>query len=315
VSKSFDSLDASGNRPSNLLAIAAMIASTLAFLLGDTTVKLASENLPVPQIIAVRGILTSVLVIGAAIATGVIRWSHRMTDRRILLRAGFDAATTLMFLQAIANMPIADATAIINAVPIVATVLAVLLLKEYVGFRRWTAIILGFVGMLLVVRPSGEGLNLYGLLACAATLCVAGRDLVTRGISREVPSLIVTLASALMVTLAGGLASAATGSWVAMGWADLSMMAVAALFLFAAYHFSVIALRLGEVSLVGPFRYTVILWGLIVGYIVWGDVPGRMTFAGMALITLSGLYVIRREYGLHRQAHRARIGRRTARRG
>jgi S-adenosylmethionine uptake transporter len=188
----------------------------------------------------------------------------------------------------------------------VATVLAVFLLKERVGLRRWAAIMLGFAGMLLIVRPGGESINLYGLLACAATLCVAGRELVTRRLAPEIPSLIVTLASALMVTAAGGFASVITFTWVPMGWPELAMMALAALFLFAAYHFGVIALRLGEVSLVGPFRYTVILWGLIVGFVVWGDVPGPLTAAGMALITLSGLYVIRREYALHRQARRLR---------
>lgn len=288
-------------RTAGLTAIAAMVGSTLFYLLGDTAVKLAAESVPVFQIIAVRGVITVALVGVAAAVAGVLRYWPAMFSRRILMRGGFDALTTLMFLNALANMRIADATAVINAVPIAATLMAVFILRERVGIFRWTAIVIGFVGVLLVLRPEAGAFNYYGLLAVGATVSIAGREIVTRGIPAEVPSLIVTLWSALAVAIAGTLASLVTGEWVSLAGRELGLIAIAATFLFGAFHYSVVSLRLGEVSLVGPFRYLIIVWGLIVGYLVWGDVPGLTELAGMALIAVAGLVVFRRELARSRR--------------
>jgi drug/metabolite transporter (DMT)-like permease len=114
-------------------------------------------------------------------------------------------------------------------------------------------------------------------------------------VAADVPSLIVTLWSALTVTVVGLAASLSTGAWVPMGYAELGLILVSALFLFGAYHTSVISLRLGEVSLVGPFRYVIIIWGLAMGFLVWGDVPGLAELSGMALIAAAGFAVFRRE--------------------
>ncbi len=154
------------------------------------------------------------------------------------------------------------------------------------------------------VRRLVSDQNEYGLLAFAATLTIAGRDIVTRKIAAEVPSLIVTLASAIFVGLTGAVVSVVFGSWTQPDTTDLVMIAAAACALLGAYHYSVVAIRLGEISLTAPFRYSVILWGLIVGYLVWGDVPGITSLAGMVLITLVGLYVFHRER-LARQRARA----------
>jgi drug/metabolite transporter (DMT)-like permease len=285
----------STSHAAGLTAIAAMIGSTLCYLFGDTAVKLAAEAVSVPQIIVVRGALTAVMVAIAAGAAGVLRYWRGMFTRPVLVRGGFDAATTLMFTNALANMRIADATAVINAAPIAGTLMAIFFLKERVDALRWTAIILGFVGVVLVLRPEASGFNLYGLLALGAMITVAGREVVTRRVAADVPSLIVTLWSALTVTVVGLAASLSTGAWVPMGYAELGLILVSALFLFGAYHTSVISLRLGEVSLVGPFRYVIIIWGLAMGFLVWGDVPGLAELSGMALIAAAGFAVFRRE--------------------
>lgn len=292
-------------RGAALTAIAAMIGSTLFYLLGDTAVKLASEAIPVPQIIVIRGTLTAMLVAAAAAAAGVLRYWRGMFSRPVLVRGGFDAATTLMFTNALANMRIADATAIINAAPIAGTLLAVLILKERVDALRWTAILLGFTGVLLVLRPQTSGFNLYGLLALGAMTTVAGREVVTRRIGAAVPSLIVTLWSAISVAIVGAAASLVTGAWVALGSIELALVFVSAVFLFGAYHTSVIALRVGEVSLVGPFRYLIIVWGLVTGFVVWGDVPGVAELSGMGLIGVAGLAVFRRELSRSRNSKAA----------
>jgi drug/metabolite transporter (DMT)-like permease len=284
-----------------LTAITAMVGSTLCYLLGDTLVKLAAEAVSVPQIIVVRGALTAVMVAIAAAAAGVLRYWRGMFTRPVLVRGAFDAATTLMFTNALANMRIADATALINAAPIAGTLLAIVILKERVDALRWMAIVLGFVGVVLVLRPQASGFNLYGLLALGAMVTVAGREVVTRRVAADVPSLIVTLWSALTVTMVGLAASVATGSWAPIGYPELGLIFVSALFLFGAYHTSVISLRLGEVSLVGPFRYLIIVWGLVMGFLVWGDVPGVAELSGMSLIAAAGFAVFRREFSRSRK--------------
>jgi drug/metabolite transporter (DMT)-like permease len=288
-------------KSNNLTAIVAMLGATLCFLLGDTAVKLASDTIPVPQIIAVRGFLTTLFVAIAAAAAGVLGHWPKMFTRHVFTRGGFDVATTLMFTYALANMRIADATAIINAAPIAATLLAIVVLKERVDFLRWMAIALGFFGVLLVLQPDASGFNVYGLLAIGSMLAVAGREVVTRRIAADVPSLIVTLWSAVAITILGVATSAVTGDWVPLDYSQFGLLAIAAMLLFGAYHFSVVAFRLGEVSLVAPIRYVVIVWGLVMGYLVWGDVPGIAELAGMVLIALAGLTVIRREYTRSRQ--------------
>lgn len=290
------------SHPAGLTAIIAMVGSTLCYLLGDTAVKLAAEAVSVPQIIVIRGAFTALLVTVAAAAAGVLRYWRGMFSRPVLVRGVFDAATTLMFTNALANMRIADATAVINAAPIAGTLLAVAILKERVDVLRWSAIILGFVGVVLVLRPGADGFNLYGLLALGAMVTVAGREVVTRRVAADVPSLIVTLWSTLTVTVVGLAATATSGSWTPVAYPELGLIVVSALFLFGAYHTSVISLRLGEVSLVGPFRYLIIVWGLLTGFLVWGDVPGVAELSGMALIAAAGFAVFRRELARSRKS-------------
>jgi len=283
-------------KTNSLTAVVAMLGATLCYLLGDTAVKLASDTIPVPQIIAVRGLITVLLIALAATATGVLRYWPRMFSLPVLVRGGFDAATTLMYTYALANMRIADATAIINAAPIAATLMAVFILKERVGGARWAAIMVGFLGVLLVLQPDASGYNFYGFLAIGAMITVSGRDVITRRIAADIPSLIVTLWSAIAVAIFGVATSFTTSAWVPMEVTEIGLLSTAAVLLFGAYHFSVISLRLGEVSLVGPFRYVIIVWGLVMGFVVWGDVPGLAALAGMTLIAFSGLAVIRREF-------------------
>jgi drug/metabolite transporter (DMT)-like permease len=292
----------STSNAAGLTAIAAMLGSTLCYLLGDTAVKLSAEAVSVPQIIVIRGALTALLVTLAAATAGVLRYWRGMLTRPVLVRGVFDAATTLMFTNALANMRIADATAVINAAPVAGTLLAIVILRERVDALRWAAIILGFVGVVLVLRPQASGFNLYGLLALGAMVTVAGREVVTRRVAAEVPSLIVTLWSTLTVTGVGVAASLTTGAWAPVAYPDLGLIFVSALFLFGAYHTSVISLRLGEVSLVGPFRYLIIVWGLLMGFVVWGDVPGAAELSGMALIAAAGFAVFRRELARSRKS-------------
>jgi len=279
------------------LAILAMLAASLCYLIGDSLVKVLAETLPPGQIIALRGATTSALVLAAAAAAGILGlWPSVVRRRRVLARASMDGGATLVFTAALVHMRIADATAVINAAPVAATIIATLALRERVSLVRWVATVGGFLGVLLVIRPDMSGLDGTSLLAVAAMLMVACREVLTRGITAEVPALLVTLCSTIAVTAVGVVATLVTGAWATPGAWELMLIALSAVVLFGAYYLSVVALRNGEVSLVGPFRYAVILWSLLLGFVVWGDIPEPVGLAGMALITACGLLILRSEY-------------------
>jgi drug/metabolite transporter (DMT)-like permease len=277
-------------------AILAMLAASLLYLLGDTTVKVLAERLPPGQIIALRGAVTSGLVLLAIAAAGVLPLWRSMLKPRVLVRAAMDGGATLCFTAALVHMRIADATAVINAAPVAATIIAAIALRERVGIYRWIATLGGFFGVLLVLRPDPSRFDVVSLLAVAAMTMVALREVLTRRLTTQTPALFVTLGSTIVVTIVGVSATVATGDWVVPGSAELALLMLSAFFLFGAYYLSVVALRNGEVSLVGPFRYAVILWSLLMGFLVWGDIPEPVGLAGMILIAACGLLVLRSEY-------------------
>jgi drug/metabolite transporter (DMT)-like permease len=283
------------NTRRNFLAIAAMIASTFFFLVGDSLVKLITEELPVPQTIFLRGLITSALVFAAVCYSGLLPHLHRLFDKAVLIRSSTEGLTTLLIVTALTHMAIADATAVINSVPLVATAMAVVFLREKVSLRGWAALLVGFAGVILVLRPNNEQFNIFSLFAVAATVSISIREIVTRRISSDIPSLILTFGSAIVVCLTGILAILVTREWESLTPQLMMMVCAASITLFGAYHFAVISIRLGEISLTAPFRYTVILWGILIGYVVWGDVPDFTALAGMLLITLAGLYVVNNE--------------------
>jgi drug/metabolite transporter (DMT)-like permease len=214
--------------------------------------------------------------------------------RRVVVRSFVDAASTFTYLLALFNMPLPNASAINLSGPLMVTVLAVLFFGEKVAWRRWSAIAAGAVGVLLVIQPSSTAFNWFSLVALLGTFLGAVRDVVTRGIVREIPSIIVTFTTAVAVTLTAGTSVAVRG-WAPVAAYDVLLLAVASLFLVGAYHMIIVAMRVAETSLVAPFRYTAILWAMLVGYVVWGDVPNLVACAGIVVLIGSGLYLMHRE--------------------
>ena len=172
---------------------------------------------------------------------------------------------------------------------------------EPVGWRRWVAIGLGFVGMLLIVRPGTEGFSLYSVYALVAVACVTMRDLVTRRMSAVTPSLMVTLVSSLAVVLFGAVTSVGE-SWVPLTPTLAALIAGSAVFVISGYTLSVLVMRKGDVSFIAPFRYTGLIWALLLGALVFGDWPVPLTLCGAALIVATGSYTLWRESQLRRRA-------------
>lgn len=280
----------------NRRGIAWMCAAMSVFIVNDALVKFVSERVPTAQLIFVRGLIAVVLVALAAQQAGVLVRAAEIVRGRVAVRATIEAIAAFLYLAALFKLPIANATAINLASPLVIAVLATIFLGERVGPRRWLAIGLGFAGVLLVIQPRADGFNAYAWLCLLSTLFHATRDLITRGIPPGTPSILVTLATTVAVVLLSGIATAVEG-WQPMSWSDTGWLGLASVFLASGYYAMISGVRQGEVSVVAPFRYTGLLWALVIGFVVWGDVPNALAFGGIALLIGAGLYMLHQERG------------------
>lgn len=278
----------------NRFGIVCMSAAMALFIANDALVKYASQTMPAAQLICVRGLLSIVVVLAVAHVMGVLPRLRTITGRRVVLRSFVDACATMLYLTSLFHLPIANATAINLASPLFMILYAVLFMGDRVGLARWLAIMAGFGGVLLVIQPRAEGFNLWALVCLAGTLFHAARDLMTRRIGSEVPSILITLSTSIAVTLLSGAVSIFEG-WRAFGWFELALLAGASVFLSGGYFLIITSMRHGEMSLVAPFRYSGLLFALVLGYGIWGDVPNAVAWAGIALLIGSGLYLLASE--------------------
>jgi drug/metabolite transporter (DMT)-like permease len=281
-------------RAANRRGILAMAAGMGCFVVNDTLVKVVSQSLPAAQLIFLRGLFATALLLMISGRMGAIGQLGALLDRRVAIRALFDALATLTYLTSLFHLPIANATAINMATPLFITLFAVVAFKERVGGARWLAIATGFTGVLLVVQPSGAAFNAYALLCLGGTVLHASRDLMTRTIHRGIPSILITLSTAVAVTLLSG-ALCLFSEWRPFAITQLGMLAAASIFLSGGYFLLTVAMRGGEMSLIAPFRYAGLLFALVLGYAVWGDVPNTLAWTGIALLVAAGLYVLHGE--------------------
>jgi drug/metabolite transporter (DMT)-like permease len=272
-----------------------MMASMSGFVLNDTLMKSVAGEVPLFQAIFLRGVIATGLIGLVAWQAGALAHLPRGRDARLMLyRMAGEIGGTSLFLTALFHMPLANATAIIQATPLAVTLAAALFLGDAVGWRRYTAIGIGFVGVMLIVQPGGEGFNVYSLAALASVLFVTLRDVSTRGFSRAVPNLMVAVVTSVAITGFAGTVTA-FGAWQPVGWEVVARLAAAALLVLLGYHAGIVSMRVGEIGVVSPFRYTNLLWALVLGFVVFGDVPGWLTVAGAAIVAGTGLYTLHRE--------------------
>ena len=280
---------------SNLRAIAAMLAGQASFTFNDALIKLAAEGLPGGQAIFLRGVMAILVSLSICIALGAFRLAPLRGRARILtLRNIGEIGSTFFFLFALFHMPIATATAILQLMPLAITAAAAVFLAEPVGWRRWLAALIGFAGVMIVIRPGSDAFNAFSLLALAGVAFSVLRDLSTRRISTEVPAiLLVTISACTVTTAAAGFALVET--WVMPTTKGLLLLLCSAVFLLGGYHFMVHAMRNGEVAVVAPFRYSVIIWAVLAGIVLWGEWPDAYTLIGTAVVVAAGLYTFMRE--------------------
>lgn len=272
-----------------------MAAGMASFVANDSLVKYVSQTLPGSELIFIRGVFATLLVFVAAHAMGATKQWRSLLSGRIALRAAFDAFATMTYLTSLFHLPIANATAINMATPLFITLFAVIGFQEKVGALRYLAMATGFVGVLLIVQPSAAGFNAYALLCLFGTVLHASRDLTTRTIPRTVPSILITLSTAIAVTLLAGVFCLFQWNWQPVNARQLLLLAAASVFLSGGYLLLTIAMRSGEMSLVAPFRYAGLLFALVLGFAVWGEVPNALAWCGIALLVGAGLVVLHGE--------------------
>ncbi len=282
-----------------------MAAAMAAFTLNDTMLKLVSDDLPLFQAMFLRGVLTTLAFLLLAWRLGALAVAIAPADRRLIgWRVVAETGAAFFFLTALFNMPLANVTAILQALPLTVTLAGALFLRESVGWRRLLAIAVGFVGVMLIVRPDADGFDRFAIMALIAVAFVTLRDLVTRRMSAGVPSMTVALATAGGVTLFA-LIGGVTEDWARPSPANWAALSGAVVFIIAAYLLSVMAMRVGELGFVSPFRYTGLIWALVLGFLVFGDWPDGVTLLGAALVVGTGLFTLYREHRLARNLARA----------
>jgi drug/metabolite transporter (DMT)-like permease len=280
----------------NLRGAALMVLAMLLFALEDMLIKFMATSLPVGQIVGMLGLGSALLLALVLQLRGQPLFTLAILSPAILLRALGELVGTIGFVTAIALTPLSTASAILQATPLFVTLGAALFLQEAVGWRRWTAILVGFFGVLLIIRPGLEGFSWMSLFAVQGVIGLGIRDLATRRVPREISSLQLSFWAFLVLIPAAGLMMWANGETLTLpGQTAMAFYATAILIGIAAYYCIVAAMRLGEISFVTPFRYTRILFALVIGIGVFGERPDALTLLGAAIIVLSGLYTLWRE--------------------
>ncbi|MEO1024284.1 MAG: DMT family transporter [Pseudomonadota bacterium] len=280
----------------NMRGAVLMTGSMAAFTVNDTFVKLLGDSLPFFQFLFLRSLGATALMVLLAWQAGVLRLPTNSRDRRLVYwRSLAEMAAAYFFLTALINMPIANVTAILQALPLTVALGAALFLKEEVGWRRFLAIGIGLVGVFLIVRPGGEGFNIFGVYALLAVVSVTIRDLTARQLSEDVPSLTVAALGAFAILIFSAIGSVFGPAWEPIGAWDWLWLAGSIVTIMLAYLFSVSAMRVGEIGFVSPFRYTSLLIALILGFLVFDEWPDALTQVGAAIVVATGLYTIWRE--------------------
>ena len=290
-----------GSLSDNSLAAIFMMVSVAAFVLNDTLMKLVSAEMSLFQAVFLRGLAATTLLAFLALHRRELFPQLDSAGRCLIaLRMFGEIGGTICFLTALFNMPIANATAILQSMPLAVTLGAALFLGETVGWRRYLAITIGFLGVIVIIQPGFDGFTVYSLWAVGAVCFMVVRDLTTRRLPRGIPSIFVALTTGVGITVVGGLVSA-TQPWGTVSGHALVLLA-AAVCLVVAYLFNVMAMRHGEIGFVSPFRYTALIWAIVLGVLVFGDIPNAMMLVGSAIVVVTGVFAFYRERLL---AHRA----------
>lgn len=285
----------------NVKASLYMMLSMMGFVVNDSFIKSLDGALGVGQIMAIRGALLAVLLMVLIWQQGLLPRVKELLNRTLAMRSVLEVCATLTFLYALQILPFATISAILQALPLSVALGAAIFLSEPVGWRRWIAIGIGLVGVLIIIRPGMGGFQFASLIVLTSVGFATARDLVTRQLPAQLPSLLVSAATTGVIMLSGTAIATAQGNWQPVTANQLLTLTLAAVFLFFGYQFIVMAMRTGEVAYVVPFRYTSLLWAIALGYFVFAEIPDTMTIIGSSIVIATGLFTLYRELVTNRR--------------
>ncbi|RUV72203.1 MAG: DMT family transporter [Mesorhizobium sp.] len=269
-----------------------MILSTGSYVVNDTMMKLATVGLPPYEVLFLRGAAATLWGIPLLLSLGYAKQIPLILDRRVLQRNLLELAAILCYVVALANMQIADSTALGQITPLLMLIGSSVLFRERIGGLRTALIGLGFIGAVMVAQPTMQGISVYALLALGNAAFAAARDLAGRRVAADVPGMIVAISAVVVVLVGSGAAHLMSERWVMPETHHLLLMAGAGLFLIFGHFFIFMAYRVGPTGVVAPFYYCFTVWAVISGLVVFQQLPNALAIGGILLVVASGLTIV-----------------------
>ena len=279
----------------NLRGILFMILAMAGFAFEDLFIKTLSAHLPVSEIIIILGFTGSIIFLIIALLQRAPIIHKDLLNRHVITRTVFELFGALFFVIAIALTPLSSASAILQITPLLVTIGAAVFFRENVGWRRWTAVLIGFIGVLLILRPGFGGFMPASIFALLGAMFLAGRDLATRAMEVNLPSVTIALYAFLAFGISGIFIMPFNSAMIALTSTDIMYFIGASVFGVIAYYSLVIASRIGEMSVISPFRYSRIVFAMLLSILVLKENPDSLTLIGATIIVVSGLYTFLRE--------------------
>ena len=272
-----------------------------AFVLNDAFVRLAGSSLPLGQILFLRGLITTFILLMVGIYSGAFKLIVSKADKwRIFFRSIAEALTAYFFLTAVMNMPFANVTAILQILPITVTLAAALVFKEKVGIFRISLILIGFLGVMMIINPKANGFNIYAIYALIAVFLITLRDLITRKLSSKVSTLLPTVSASVGVLLFSVFLLINT-PFQPLNTQNSLFIFLSAFFIIFGYYTAVLVMRSGEISFISLFRYSAILFALILGLFFFDEKPDITAFLGILLVMLAGIVLMIRNNSVQKK--------------
>lgn len=271
-------------------AILAMCGAMAFFIISDAFSKLASASMPVSQVLTMRGFYAALMFAVPVIASGSLALLPKLFSRLWALRIAGEIGAAMTFLAALAHMPIANVTTIIQTAPLATTAAAAVFLAERVSTGQWVATVVGFIGALLIVQPGSTAFSWWSIVALVSVAFVICRDLSTRRMDRAIPSSLINVSTSGCVALAGLGLGYVQGGWVSPDLTNHVYLVGSATGIALAYHFLIVAIRKAPISTIAPFRYTVVPMSLLAGWLIWHEIPDLLALVGIVVIASCGLY-------------------------
>ncbi len=287
---------------SPVVAIVLISLSIAAFAVSDAIVKWVAGEYHFTQIILIRSLVAVPFALILVARSGGLRRLGFVSHRIVLMRVVFGTTSFITFIEALKVLPLAETVAVSFAGPLFITALSVPLLKEKVGPRRWAAVVVGFIGVLIIMEPGTAVFQPAALWALASAAFYALAAIATRklAVATSTSVILVWVNGYILVIMALGVVLLDT--WVAMDWMGLVLLLGIAFASTIGQYLGVEAFRRAAPSLLAPFDYVALIWAGLLGFVIWHDVPSWSLVAGSAVLVMSGLYILQRERALARNA-------------